>query len=369
MIKMHDKSTVLITGCAGLIGSRLAERLKDEFVVLALDVNPLSGDLGEQIRWIDCDLTSDQSVVNALRECHGHCEGHLTSVVHLAAYYDFSGEPSPLYRDLTVNGTERLLEQLEHFVVDQFIFSSTLLVMQSSDDGAPLTEASSVDAEWPYPQSKLAAEHLLTQTYADLPIVILRMAGVYDEDCHSLPLSQQISRIYEKQFEGYFFPGNQQHGQSFVHLDDLMECIRQTITHQKQLAPYEVFLVGEEDVMSYAELQEALGTLIHGKQWPTIRIPKPLAKAGAWIQGSLADEADDEPFIKPWMIDLADQNYPVNIQKARQQLGWTPRHTLRQTLPEMVSRLLKDPQRWYRINGLPLPDELAVEVSSKGTTA
>jgi nucleoside-diphosphate-sugar epimerase len=48
--------------------------------------------------FIECDLTKDESVIGALdtvREKHGD---HLASVIHLAAYYDFSGEPSDMYR-------------------------------------------------------------------------------------------------------------------------------------------------------------------------------------------------------------------------------------------------------------------------------
>ena len=52
----------------------------------------------------------------------------IASVIHLAAYYDLSGEPSPLYEQIIVGGTERLLEQLRQFQVEQFVFSSTMLV-------------------------------------------------------------------------------------------------------------------------------------------------------------------------------------------------------------------------------------------------
>jgi nucleoside-diphosphate-sugar epimerase len=301
-------------------------------------------------------MTDDRSVVNALSKLRDRWGDRLASVLHLAAYYDFSGEPSPLYRTLTVDGTRRLLRGLDGWNIQQFVFSSTLLVMKSSVTGEPITERSPLDAEWDYPQSKLEAEKVIAEYLRKIPIVILRLAGVYDEDCHSLPISQQISRIYEKQMESYFFPGDKDHGQSFVHLDDLVACYRQTIDRRESLGEHEVFLIGEEDVMSYEELQDQLGELIHGKEWPTIRIPKSVAKAGAWVQGKLATDEKDEPFIKPWMIDLADQNYPLNIDKARTELGWEPSHTLRETLPIMIDRLTDDPRRWYRHNKLPLPE-------------
>jgi nucleoside-diphosphate-sugar epimerase len=349
-----DRDLVVITGSSGLIGSRLADALRPAYRIVGLDVKPPAGEM----RWIECDMTDDVGVRESLAELRKDHGRRIASAIHLAAYYDFSGEPSPLYRELTVEGTQRLLRGLGSFDVEQFIFSSTLLVMKPSEEDEPLTAAAPIEAEWDYPRSKLAAEQVIRELRRDIPALVLRIAGVYDEDCHSLPIAQQISRIYEKRLESYFFPGDKTHGQSFVHLDDLVACVREAIARRRQLPSYEVLLIGEEDVMSYDALQEALGRLIHGQEWPTIRIPKPLAKAGAWLQNKLAS-GDEAPFIKPWMIDLADQNYPVDIEHARRLLDWHPRHTLRQTLPEIVARLLADPRRWYEVNGLSLPKSLA----------
>ncbi|MCA9006451.1 MAG: NAD(P)-dependent oxidoreductase, partial [Planctomycetaceae bacterium] len=69
-------------------------------------------------------------------------------------------------------------------------------------------------------------------------------------------------------------------------------------------------------------------------------------------------DENDEQFIKPWKIDLADQNYPVSIQHARNLLGWEPQHQLRNTLSNMTERLKSDPERWYEINSLPVPADL-----------
>lgn len=346
---------LLITGSSGLIGQRLTRLFSSEFEVVGLDLEPAESS-APGVHWTRCDLTEEESVRGALRQIRDQFGSRLASVIHLAAYYDFSGEPSPLYRTLTVEGTRRLLQALQDFEVEQFVFSSTLLVMQSADDDEPVNEASPVDAEWDYPQSKLAAEQVIREERGEIPAVILRIAGVYDEECHSLPIAQQIRRIYEKQMESYFFPGDKTHGQAFVHLDDLSDCFVRTVERRAELSDYVVLLIGEEDVMSYEQLQDRLGELIHGKEWPTFRIPKVMAKAGAWAKNKLADE-DEAQFIKPWMIDLADQNYPVSIERARKLLGWSPRHTLRETLPEMTARLTRQPRHWYEVNGLPYPED------------
>ncbi|MDQ3332866.1 MAG: NAD(P)-dependent oxidoreductase, partial [Planctomycetota bacterium] len=120
---------------------------------------------------------------------------------------------------------------------------------------------------------------------------------------------------------------------------------------------YEVFLVSEPDVVSYAELQDQLGELIHGDEWPTIRIPKVVAKVGAYVKNKLASE-DDPQFIKPWMIDLADDHYQPDITKARTKLGWEPKHRLRDTLPAIVESLKRDSVTFYKDNYLPVTDEV-----------
>ena len=114
--------------------------------------------------------------------------------------------------------------------VEQFVFSSSLLVMKPDEKGRRISELSETRAEWAYPQSKLKAEKIIHEEHGQFPTVILRIAGVYDEQCHSLPISQQIARIYEKQLESYVFPGDASHGQALIHLQDLTECFYQVVT-------------------------------------------------------------------------------------------------------------------------------------------
>jgi nucleoside-diphosphate-sugar epimerase len=349
------KPIILVTGSTGLIGTRVTTAFSSMFEVVGLDLKrPAKKIPGTD--FIECDLTNDESVVQALNQVRERHGDHLASVIHLAAYYDFSGEPSDLYRKLTVEGTFRLLKKLREFQTEQFVFSSSLLVMEpAEDEDEKINEVSPLEDEpWDYPRSKIEAEQLIRQERGQIPTVILRIAGVYDEDCHSIPIAQHISRIYEKKLESYFFPGDSDHGQAFLHLDDLITCFERVVALRRELNN-EIFLIAEPDVMSYAELQDQIGELLHGKEWPTIRIPKVIAKAGAWAQEKIA--GDDETFIKPWMVDLADAHYPVAIGHARERLSWEPKHTLRETLPEMTRRLKLNPQQWYELNGLSWPED------------
>jgi hypothetical protein len=74
---------------------------------------------------------------------------------------------------------------------------------------------------------------------------------------------------------------------------------------------------------------------------------------GAWAQEKLP--LNRPPFIKPWMIDLATDNFELDIVRARTLLGWEPKHSLRDTLPKMIPALKADPFAWYRENELKPP--------------
>lgn len=349
---------VVVTGSSGLIGSAVCHRLEEVgYRTFGFDRPglPHPPDVSEAV---DFDLTQQASVDAALDALRRDGGDDLASVVHLAAYYDFSGEPSDLYQEVTVRGTQRLLESLQarSFKVGQFLFSSTMLVHRPGRLGSRITEETPLEATWDYPKSKIETERVLRQQRGSIPVVLLRLAGVYADDCESIPIAHQIKRIYERELTSHVFPGDTDAGQSFVHLDDAVESIRLCVDRRAELPPVLPLLIGEEDVMSYRDLQNALGELIHDKEWATVRVPKAVAKAGAYVQDLLPGS---DPFIKPWMIDRADDHYAIDATRARDVLGWQPRRSLRQTLPKMVAALKADPEGFYRRNKLegdpPLP--------------
>src|SRR3546814_6359049 len=60
--------------------------------------------------------------------------------------------------------------------------------------------------------------------------------------------------------------------------------------------------------------------------------------------------------ISDWSSDVCssdlNDHYVLDIDRARQLLGWEPKHRLRNALPKMVAALKRDPQGWYKANKL-----------------
>jgi nucleoside-diphosphate-sugar epimerase len=347
----EHRGTIIVTGSGGFIGGALCRAfVSDGYAVVGFD-QPDALEPQPDVVNIPCDLTSEESVADAVSRVARDFDAPLASVIHLAAYYDFSGEPSPLYEEVTVRGTERLLRLVKTVRPEQFVFSSTMLVHAPCEPDQRINESWRVEPKWDYPKSKMQTEQLIRAEHEWLPVVLLRIAGVYTDQCQSLPLANQIQRIYERRLTSKVFPGDVSRGQSFVHLDDVVDAFRTTVDRRVTLPREEVVLIGEPETLSYDELQRGFAAQIHGDaDWETREIPKAVAKAGAWVQDQIPGV--EEPFIKPWMIDLADDHYALDISRARHLLGWSPRHNLRAALPRMVAALKSDPEGFYRANKL-----------------
>jgi nucleoside-diphosphate-sugar epimerase len=354
-VSNDNKEVVLITGSSGLLGSAIVKRLAGKYKLVGLDRDgppypPIEAEC------IPMNITSRESVTRAMARVKYEYGAKLASVIHLAAFYDFSGKPSNLYEEITVKGTERLLTALQDFEVGQFIFSSTNLIYKPSAPGRKINEDCPVAPNWDYPESKIDTEKLIQVRKGKMNVVILRIAGIYDDWCHSIPISHQIQRIYERQLTSHFYSGDVSHGNVFLHLDDMTDALELSVEKRHSLPSNIAINIGEPETPSYQELQQTIGFLIHGEEWKTYEIPKQLAKVGAWSMDLFGD-----PFIKPWMIDRADDHYELDITRANTLLNWNPRYKLMNSLHVMINNLKSNPLLWYKENNLDPPGWLERE--------
>lgn len=254
-----DAPIVLITGAVGNLGRSLGKTLGHDYRVVGLDRSAQ----GATFPVLEADFRSDASVEQAMRQFRERYGARIASVIHLVAFFDFSGEHNPLYQSVNVDGTRHLLRALQAFDVQQFVYASTMLVHEPADPGEHIDEQQPIDPRWAYPESKAAAEAVIREEHKKIPSVILRLAGVYDEQTTVPTMAQQMARIYERDFESHFYSGSTLVGQSMLHREDMLDAVRRSVDRRESLPPETEILIGEPVAIGYDALQDRLGELMH----------------------------------------------------------------------------------------------------------
>ena len=356
-----DKKVMLITGAGGRIGTACIHRFKDKYHVIGFDRH--EAEKIEGMEHMTMDVSTDASVNRALDKVKEKYGNKIGPVIHLAAYYSFSGGSPEMYNNITVLGTLRMLRKLQEFEVDQFMFASTLLVHAPCEIGEKINEDSPIEPKWAYPKSKVKTEHIMHEEHGDIPIVIMRIAGCYDDLCHSIPIAHNVQRIYQHELDSHLFPGNIRHGNPFLHIEDQVDAFEYAINRQKELPSELTLLIGEDRTVGYGELQNLISEILDHRDYRVYRIPKWIAKEGAWVEDHLPFFEDS--FIQPWMVDVADDHYALDVTRAKETIGWEPKHFVKDHLPVMLELLKTDPIEWYRTNLLKPPHWLEKTVAEE----
>ncbi|MDQ2802142.1 MAG: NAD-dependent epimerase/dehydratase family protein, partial [Pseudomonadota bacterium] len=83
-----DKPVVLVTGVSGEVGEAIVAALRDSYTIVGMDQSGKSA----SVPMIPIDLTEDVSVAHAFSLFKNQHGGSIASVIHLAGYFDFTGE-------------------------------------------------------------------------------------------------------------------------------------------------------------------------------------------------------------------------------------------------------------------------------------
>ena len=93
-----QKEVLVVTGSSGLIGAAVSRRFGGRFHVVAFDnPGPPYPPDAPHVHDTAVSLISDDDVRRTLRGVREQFGGRIAAVIHLAAYYNFTGEPSALY--------------------------------------------------------------------------------------------------------------------------------------------------------------------------------------------------------------------------------------------------------------------------------
>ena len=193
------KGPVLVTGGAGSVGKRVAQRLHKEgytvrvFDLPSMDYSGLEGKEGIEV--LQGDLTKDEGVEQAVQD--------ISALIHLAALLPPASER---HRESTfavnVEGAARVAEVLKRTNPEApLVFSSSVNTYGSTTAvKLPITVNFPQQALDIYAESKIAAEKSLRESYPN--VIILRISGISISSIQSPPevwpfmTDQQIEFIH-----------------------------------------------------------------------------------------------------------------------------------------------------------------------------
>ena len=325
----------LVTGATGFLGGHLIEELLErghEVVAMVRE--------GSDTRLLDslevetrrADLTDPESLDRAVKGAE--------AVVHLAAYYTFSGKKES-YQKVNVEGTRQLLEAMLRNGVTRLLYCSSTEAMGPTPDGIA-DESSECRPIYEYGRSKLRAEEVV-RGYAEkgMDHAILRPSGIYGprnlED-----VSYWFITTFANSFASRIIIGDGKKVLQFVHVDDVVQGFVRALERFDE-AKGGTYIITDARAYSYEEIYGIMA-IIFGKEPPRRHVPVSIAKAMVAPVQLVNRLRGKENFL--WRVGTmdtfkVDRNY--SIAKARRELGYEPAHPLPEGLGETAS--------WYRENG------------------
>lgn len=293
-------NTILVTGCAGFIGSNTTEYfLNQGYKVIGIDnfnnyyspklkhYNLKDFESNPNFLLISQDLTNYDFVKNLFEKTKLH------SVIHLAAYagVTYSFEEPILYVKNNEEVTTNLLEMCVRYNVPNFIFASTSSVY--GNNPTPFVESMSTDFPLaPYPASKKASEvmaYVYSQTY-NLNVAVLRFFN---------PLGIRIrpdlalTKLIRSSLFGIEFPQYQDlnsTGRDYCDLENILKSIHYLIQNPVK---YEIFNLGNSSPTTLGGLVEIVSE-VTGKKVNLVRMPERKGE----MQVTYADSSKAERLIK-----------------------------------------------------------------------
>jgi nucleoside-diphosphate-sugar epimerase len=350
---MTSPLRVVVTGASGFLGRLLVQLLRRRHVVLAIDRRTLAeAELAghPNVQWYPVDLCDADAVAGTMA-CIA-AGGGAQVVIHLAAYYDFTGEEHPEYRRTNVDAMRILLDSCRGLGVGHFVFASSVAACRFSSPGAPITEATPADGTHIYARTKRAGERMLAEYRDSFTPLIVRFAAMFSDWCEYPPLQVLLDTWFGGGWNARILAGRGESAIPYLHVRDGGFFMMRLLERRHELEPMEVLLAGEDGAVSHLDLYRAATGHVDGRPRRAIHLPRPLCRPGVWLRDVVGRALGSRPFERPWMADYIDRRMEIDAGRTRQRLGWspTPRLSLLDRLPFLIEHRRDNPLEWYRRN-------------------
>ena len=329
---------ILVTGGTGFIGSHVVKKLVangHEVRCLVRETSQTDALKKLGVELVHGDITDKDSLKAVAKD--------IDIVYHLAAIVDYRHVKSDQMYHVSLNGTENLVKACLEGNVKKFVYFSSISAIGVRDVKRPLDETVLCRPNTLYGKGKLATENMLLNYFniSGFPVNIIRPPVIYgcgDKYGGIQSLTKFINnRAMRKQPYPFF-----SHGKNLFSLCYAGNLVEGTILAGESSHTGEIYHLADARpytrVEQVATIAEALNVRLH-----SISIPKSLIWAGSLVFEPLKMLGLNPPLYLRRYVEMT-ANCPLDITKAREQLGYEPPDKFKEYIAEAVD--------WYGANGL-----------------
>ncbi len=264
---------ILVTGCAGFIGSWVCQKLlNNKYKIIGIDnfdpyypKNIKLENMSEfknnpNFSFYETDVT-DTNTLNELFK-----KNHIDIVVHLAAKAGVrnSGLYPKEYNDVNVGGTVNILDCMKKYGVKKIVFSSSSSVYGDRPEEKYTEDMTDLKQISVYAQTKKSAEdfiELYNRQYG-INAVCLRFFTVYGQkqrpDLAICKFTRQI-----RNGETLTVYGDGSTYRDYTHIEDISDGIIAAVTYDK--TPFEIINLGSNSPVKLSDMIKTLEDIIGKK--------------------------------------------------------------------------------------------------------
>ncbi|MBN2708963.1 MAG: NAD(P)-dependent oxidoreductase [Calditrichaceae bacterium] len=345
--------SIIITGASGFVGKALLDEFKNEFRIFAIARRSQlesGAPVHENIAWIRADVSDVNSVSKAFREIK--TAGGADYLIHLAAYYDFTGEDKPQYQNTNVDGTRNVLNLSKELNLRLFIFVSSTAASDFPGPGQYLNEDSPPDSDFNYARSKRLGEKMMEENASQIPNCIVRFGAVYSDWCEYPPLYMFLNTWLGKSWRKNILSGKGQSAVPYIHIRDIAAFFSKLLSNYKKLKPAQIVIASTSGSTTHEQLFRLATRYYKGSSDKPFYMPVILCGVGLYSMYFFGKLINKLPFERPWMYRYIDLQLNIENKKTCELIDWYPqeRYYIEKRMPFLVERLKSDPNAWHLRN-------------------
>src|ERR1700728_5060445 len=308
------RSTVLVTGPSGFLGSAIAGALRARGHAIRALARPSSPRTNLNAADVVCegDLRDRASLAAALKGAR--------YLFHAAADYRLWARNPEEIRRSNVEGTRLIMQEALGAGVERIVYTSSVATLKLTDGALSTEDNPLADGEGigVYKRSKVAAERLVEAMIQrdGLPAVIVNPSTpIGPRDVRPTP----TGRIIVEAASGRM-PAFVDTGLNLAHVDDVATG---HVAALERGRIGERYILGGENVF-LADMLVDIARLV-GRRPPTVKLPRTMLYPIAYGAELLATLRGVEPFITMDGLRMARHHMFFDDSKARRELGYVSR--------------------------------------------